>query len=154
MLSAIGNLRILLAIGWAITLAAMFAAHNRAERFKTEAHAATELAQTYKNALVEQNKVAVACDRATEGMIAAQAALQRKTMDAIAAAKQFRDQLNVTREALRIQQEKDRAVPECKVLLELDISGVCPGYADGVRKRAAGFPGSGSESPRSGQDGN
>lgn len=153
MLSVLGNTRVLLAIAWAVTIVGMFAAHQRAERFQAEAEKATQLAETFQNALREQNKVAAECDRATQGLIAAQAAQERRMNEAVAVAKQFRDQLNATREALRLQQEADRAIPECKAVLDVQLN-VCPGYVGSMRERATGLQGSRGESPRPGEGGN
>lgn len=109
---------------------------ERAARFKAQAASAAQVAVQLRAALDSQNKVAEECNKATENFVATEEAYAARVVEAVTLAKQYRDQLTATREALRIQQESDHAIPECQALLDIDLAAVCPGYANGVRVRA------------------
>jgi predicted RNase H-like nuclease (RuvC/YqgF family) len=44
--------------------------------------------------------------------------------------------LNTARAKLRANEERDREIPACQAVLNLDLS-VCPGHTDGLRQRAS-----------------
>lgn len=46
-------------------------------------------------------------------------------------------ELVAARQKLKEVEQRDKANPECAELLSVDLSGVCPGFAIGVRQRAA-----------------
>jgi uncharacterized protein HemX len=146
---AIPRLTALLATALALALFGMAFHQQRAARFKAEAAKTAQIALTLRAALDAQNLVAEECSNATEELLAIQAAYQSRVVEAVTLAKQYRDQLAATREALRIQQETDRAIPECQAVLDTDLS-VCPGYARGVRLRASGVQGQGDKDTSSG----
>lgn len=128
------RLTMLLTAALALALIGMGFHQQRAARFKAEAATAAQIALTLRAALDAQNLVAEECGKAAEELFRAEAAQRARVLEAVGLAKQYRDQLTATREALRIQQETDHAIPECQTVLDIDLS-VCPAYARGVRVR-------------------
>lgn len=136
----------LLAAALALALFGMGFHAQRAARFKAEAASAAQIAFTLRAALDTQNQIAEECNKAAEYLLAAKQAQDARVLEAVTLAKKYRDQLTATREALRIQQESDRAIPECQIVLATDLA-VCPGHARGVRVRASGIQGQSDKDP-------
>lgn len=139
----------LLATALLLALIGMGFHAERAARFKAQASEAANVALTLRATLNAQNAVVEECDKATKELLAIQAAHESRVIEAVTLAKQYRDQLTATREALRIQQETDHAIPECQALLDTDLS-VCPAYANGVRVRASGVQRQSDKNPGAG----
>lgn len=138
----------LLATALLLALIGMTFHAERAARFKAEAARTAEIALTLRAALTAQNLVAEECNKAAEELLSIQATHESRVFEAVTLAKKYRDQLTATREALRIQQETDHAIPQCQALLDTDLR-VCPAYANGVRVRA-GVQGQGDKNTGTG----
>jgi hypothetical protein len=145
----IPRLSMYLAVALALALFGMAFHMQRAARFQAQARETAQVALTLRAALDAQNKVAEECNASAEALFAIATDQSKKVEAAVAIANTYRDQLIATREALQIQQETDRAIPECQALLGVDLVAVCPGYANGVRVRAR-LQGQSDKSPGAG----
>lgn len=93
------------------------------------------------SAVESANAVNAKCAAATKIMIASANAQQMALDKAAANLQGLIHQAAATRAKLQAQENTDRALPQCQVLLAIDLAAVCPGHAAAIRLRANPLPG-------------
>jgi hypothetical protein len=125
---------LLIALG--IQSIALIGARAQRDRAGAKATVAVSEAAVLRDVAAGNQSTILQLKAANKALVDALAAQQAALDEAAASIDDARKAAIEAGQALREKERKDRAKPQCQLVLNTDVGGPCPALADGVRARA------------------
>lgn len=146
------NLTAIAAAAALLALAAAGYNYQRAEKFQEQRDSAIEKSNLLASELTASNSTIARCDTANKALFSQAERASAQMSIAAASAEHFAQEAAKARIELQQKEEQDRVNPNCQIILQGDLAGVCPGHAESMRQRSEQAPRLEKTQPRKGSE--
>lgn len=114
---------------------------HRAKVYSLQVVAAKQRATELQGALAAANYTVDRLNAGNKKLIEVATLQKQMLRESVAQLDRTTKELQKWKTGVQVKEDRDNALPNCQKVLAIDLGGVCPGHADGMRDRSNRLPG-------------